>query len=52
MTAGRYAGKMRQPIAIEYGRSIAQMLRRPGRAEHLADFAQSLLTAEIKRLLD
>lgn len=51
MTAGRYAGKMRQPIAIEYGPSIAQMLRQPGRSEELAGFAQNLLTAEIERLL-
>lgn len=51
MTAGRYAGKMRQPLSVEYGPSIAQMLRRPGRAEHLGEFAQTLLSQEISRLL-
>ena len=51
MTAGRYKGKKRQPLSVEYGPSIAQMLRRPGRAEHLADFAQTLLASEIRRLL-
>lgn len=51
MTAGRYVGKMRQPLSVEYGPSIAQMLRRPGRAEHLGDYAQNILTSEILRLL-
>lgn len=51
MTQGRYKGRSRQPLAVEYGPSIAQMLRRPGRAEHLADFAQTLLSTEITRLL-
>lgn len=51
MTQGRYKGMKRQPLEVEYGPSIAQMLRRPGRAEHLADFAQTLLASEITRLL-
>ena len=43
--------KKRLPISVLYGPSIAQMLRRPGRAERIADFAQTVLSAEIARLL-
>ena len=41
----------RLPIQSVYGPSVAQMLRRPGRAERLATFAQTVLAAEIERLL-
>lgn len=51
MKAGRYKGKRREAIGVQYGPSIAQMLRRPGRAEHLGDYAQNILTSEIQRLL-
>lgn len=51
MTKGRYVGKLRQALSVEYGPSVAQMLRRPGRADHLAEYAQTILSGEIKRLL-
>lgn len=51
MTKGRNKGKRKQPLAVRYGPSIAQMLRRPARGEHLADYAQTILSAEIERLL-
>lgn len=45
---GGRAGRL--PLMTQYGPSIAQMLRRPGRADRLADFAQSILAAEVDRL--
>lgn len=45
---GRRAG--RWPIVAAYGPSVAQMLRRPGRAERLTDVAEGVLDAEIDRL--
>lgn len=41
--------KARLPIEPLYGPTIAAMIRRPGRADRLADFARSLLSAEIER---
>lgn len=48
MLGGRRAGRL--PLVTAYGPSIAQMLRRPGRADRLADLAQSILAAEVERL--
>lgn len=50
MTQGRYKGKKRQPIAVEYGATVAQMLAKGRRPERLADFARGVLGAEIERL--
>lgn len=50
MTQGRYKGKRREAIDIEYGPSIAQMLRREGRAERLGNFAARILSQELARL--
>ncbi len=52
MTAGRYKGKLRQPLHVEYGATLAQMLRKGRRPERLADFARNILRAEVERLLD
>jgi hypothetical protein len=49
MTRGRYAGKSRQPIVVQYGPTAAQMLRKEGRPERLADFALGVLGAEMQR---
>lgn len=46
---GRISSK-RLPIRAYYGPSVAQMLRKPGRAERLAEFAQVILRAEFERL--
>ena len=43
-------GRERLPIDALYGSSIATMLRKPGRAERLADAAQQVVSAEIARL--
>lgn len=51
MSKGRYKGKMRQPLKTQYGPSIARMLAAPERADHLGDYAQEILAAEIARLL-
>jgi hypothetical protein len=40
----------RLPIKTVYGPSVAQMLRKPGRAERLAVFAQDILRSEFQRL--
>lgn len=45
---GRRAARL--PIGSRYTLSVAQMLRRPGRADRLADFARNILAAEIARL--
>lgn len=50
MTAGRYKGKLRQPLAVEYGATVAQMLAKGRRPERLADHARGVLQAEIDRL--
>jgi hypothetical protein len=51
MTAGRYIGQMRQPLVVEYGPSVAQMLRKGRRPERLADYAAGVLRSEVERLL-
>lgn len=51
MTQGRYKGKRRQPIAVEYGATVAQMLAKGRRPERLADFARGVLGDELERLL-
>ncbi len=42
--------RKRLPIKSYYGPSIAQMLRKPGRAERLATFAEDILRNEFERL--
>jgi hypothetical protein len=51
MTKGRYAGKKRQPLVVEYGPSAAQMLRKGRRPERLVDFARGVLASEVDRQL-
>lgn len=51
MKQGNYKGQLREPIESVYGPSIAQMLRKSGRADRLADFAQKILSSEIQRQL-
>lgn len=51
MTQGRYKGQRRQPIAVEYGATVAQMLAKGRRPERLADFARGVLGDELERLL-
>lgn len=50
MKAGRYVGKRRQPIAVRYGATVAQMLAKGRRPERLADFAAGVLRDELDRL--
>ncbi|GAB3335305.1 hypothetical protein [Marilutibacter aestuarii] len=50
MTAGRYKGKRREPLAVEYGATIAQALAKGRRPERIADFARGVLAAEVERL--
>lgn len=52
MTAGRYKGKRRQPLAVQYGPTAAQMLGKGRRPNRLADFAVGLVGAEITRQID
>lgn len=52
MTKGRYAGKTRQPVAVQYGPTAAQMLRKEGRPQRLADFAIGVLGKEMTRLIE
>lgn len=52
MTQGRYKGKLRQPIAVEYGATVAQMLAKGRRPERLADYAAGVLRAELDRLFE
>lgn len=49
MTAGNYVGKRRDPLKVLYGPSVASMLRKPGRADRLSEFARTVLGAEIAR---
>lgn len=51
MTAGRYKGRLRDPLVTQYGPTVAQMLRKGRRPERLADFARGVLRDEIERLL-
>ena len=50
MRLGNYTGRIKQPIENQYGPSIAQMLRKAGREDRLADFAKQILSDEIDRL--
>lgn len=52
MTQGRYKGKLRQPLAVEYGATVAQMLAKGRRPERLADYAAGVLRAELDRLFE
>lgn len=52
MTQGRYKGKMRQPLAVEYGATVAQMLAKGRRPERLADYAGTKLLEEAERIFD
>ena len=51
MQQGRYAGKPRQPLVVEYGATAAQMLAKGRRPERLVDYARGVLAAESERLL-
>lgn len=51
MTKGRYLGQQRQPLAVLYGPTLAQMLRKGRRPERLADYARNVLRTEVDRLL-
>lgn len=51
MENGRYAGKIREKIAVEYGPTVAQMLRKGDRPERIADAAVGLVQKEIQRQL-
>ena len=51
MTKGRYVGKRRQPLVVDYGPTAAQMLRKGRRPERLLDYSRGLLGAEIDRQL-
>lgn len=50
MTAGRYKGQRRQPLAVEYGATVAQALAKGRRPDRIADFARGVLAAEVERL--
>jgi len=45
-------GKSRLPIAVQYGATVAQMLRKGQRPERLAQYARGVLRAETERLLE
>lgn len=51
MTKGRYVGKRRQPIVVQYGPTAAQMLRKGRRPERLLDFSRGVVRAEVERQL-
>ena len=51
MQKGNYKGERRQPIKSIYGPSVAQILRNPARQERLRNFAQKILSSEIRRQL-
>lgn len=52
MTAGRYAGQRRQPLVVEYGPTVAQMLRKDDRPQRLAGEGLRVIEDELRRLLD
>lgn len=52
MKSGRYAGQRRQPIVVEYGPTVAQMLGKEGRPQRLAEFAVGVLGSEAARLIE
>jgi hypothetical protein len=51
MTKGRYVGKRRQPIVVQYGPTAAQMLRKGRRPERLLDYSRGVLRDEVNRQL-
>lgn len=52
MTAGRYIGKRKQPLVVEYGASVAQMLRKGDRPQRMAGAGLRVIEDELRRLLD
>lgn len=52
MKKGRYIGKMKQPLVVDYGPTAAQMLRKGRRPERLVEAARGVLAAEMKRLTE
>lgn len=52
MTKGRYIGKRRQPLVVEYGPTLSQMLRKGRRPERLVEAARGVLAAEMQRLTE
>lgn len=51
MQAGRYKGKQRQRLAVEYRSTVAQMLAHGRRPERIAEHATQLLEKETRRLV-
>lgn len=51
MTQGRYKGKRREPLHVEYGANVAQMLAKGRRPERLAEYARGVFRDEVERLL-
>ena len=52
MQAGRYKGKKRQRLQVEYRSTVAQMLAKGRRPERLADWASRYLASEVSRQID
>lgn len=52
MTAGRYIGQRRQPLVVEYGPTVAQMLRKGDRPQRMAGEGLRVIEDELRRLLD
>ena len=52
MKKGSYIGQIKQPLRVMYGPTVAQMLRRKGRPQRLADFAVGLLGKEMTRQVE
>jgi hypothetical protein len=52
MTAGRYKGRLREPLVTQYGPTVAQMLGKGRRPERLADFARGVLRDDIERQIE
>lgn len=51
MQQGRYKGKLRQRLAVEYRSTVAQMLAHGRRPERIAEQATQLLERETRRLV-
>ena len=51
MKEGRYKGKLRQKLAVEYRSTVAQMLAHGRRPERIAERATQLLEQETRRLV-
>lgn len=52
MTSGRYKGKRRQPLQVQYGPTVAQMLAKGRRPNRLAEYALGLVGDEIARQIE